>query len=59
MSHEDPPTFIVVTIDGLNSFMLGLYGNTMLETPAFDRVASSGITFDFALSHSCELADSM
>ena len=59
MSHEDPPTFIVLTIDGLNSFMLGLYGNTMLETPALDQVASVGITFDFALSHSCELADSM
>ena len=59
MSHEDPPTFIVLTIDGLNSFMLGLYGNTMLETPALDQVASAGITFDFAMSHSCELADSM
>jgi len=59
MSQEDPPTFIVLTIDGLNSFMLGLYGNTMLETPALDRVASTGITFDFAMSHSCELADSM
>ena len=59
MSHEDPPTFIVLTIDGLNSFMLGLYGNTMLETPALDQVASTGITFDFAMSHSCELADSM
>ena len=35
--------------------MLGLYGNTALETPAFDRVASEGITFDFAFSHSCDL----
>lgn len=59
MSSDDSPTFIVLTIDGLNSFMLGLYGNTTLETPALDRVASSGVTFDFALSHSCELADSM
>ncbi len=59
MSLEDPPTFVVLTIDGLNSFMLGLYGNTMLETPAFDKVASAGIAFDFALSHSCELTDSM
>ena len=59
MSSEDPPTFIVLTIDGLNSFMLGLYGNTMLETAALDRVASAGITFDFAMSHSCELTDSM
>ncbi len=59
MSEENPPTFIVLTIDGLNSFMLGLYGNTMLETPAFDSIASAGITFDFAMSHSCELTDSM
>ena len=35
--------------------MLGLYGNTALETPAFDRVASEGITFDFAFTHSCDL----
>ena len=59
MSNENPSTFIVLTIDGLNAFMLGLYGNTMLETPAFDQIASNGITFDFALSHSCELDESM
>ncbi len=53
------PAFIVLTIDGLNSFMLGPYGNTMLETPAFDRIAAAGITFDFALSHSSDLADSL
>ena len=59
MSQKAPPTFIVLTIDGLNSFMLGPYGNTMLETPALDSVASAGITFDFAMSHSCELTESM
>ncbi len=59
MSNEDSPTFIVLTIDGINSFMLGLYGNTTLETSAFDRIAAGGITFDFAFSHSCELKASL
>lgn len=59
MSNDNPTAFIVLTIDGLNSFMLGPYGNTMLETSAFDRIAAAGITFDFALSHSSELANSL
>ncbi len=59
MFQQDPPTFIVLTIDGLNAFMLGVYGNTTLETPALDSVASAGITFDFAMSHSCDLTTSM
>ena len=56
---ENLRSVIVLTVDGLNPFMLGLYGNTMLETPAFDQLASCGVTFDFAFSHSCELGPAM
>lgn len=48
-------TKIIITIDGINSFMLGLHGNTSVETPAFDGLAVSSISFDFAFAPSCDL----
>ena len=47
-------TKIIITVDGLNSFMLGLHGNTSVETPAFDRLAVESISFDFAFASSCD-----
>ncbi len=47
-------TKIIITIDGINSFMLGLHGNTSVETPAFDRLAVESISFDFAFAPSCD-----
>ena len=47
-------TKIIITIDGINSFMLGLHGNTSVETPGFDRLAVQGISFDFAFAPSCD-----
>lgn len=35
--------------------MLGLHGNTSVETPAFDGLAVDGISFDFAFAPSCDL----
>jgi len=48
-------TKIIITIDGINSFMLGLHGNTSVETPAFDGLAVNSISFDFAYAPSCDL----
>lgn len=55
MPSDSHPATIVITIDGLSSFMLGLQGNTSLETIAFDTLAAQGISFDFAFSPSCDL----
>lgn len=35
--------------------MLGLHGNTTVQTPAFDALAAQGTSFDFAFSPSCDL----
>ena len=48
-------TNIIITIDGINSFMLGLHGNTSVETPAFDGLAANSISFDFAYAPSSDL----
>jgi len=48
-------TKIIITIDGINSFMLGLHGNTSVETPAFDGLAADSISFDFAYAPSSDL----
>jgi hypothetical protein len=48
-------TKIIITIDGINSFMPGLHGNTSVETPALDGLAVRGISFDFAFAPSCDL----
>ncbi len=34
--------------------MLGLHGNTSVETPAFDRLAVESTSFDFAFAPSCD-----
>ncbi len=59
MPSHSQPTNIVITIDGLNSFMLGLHGNTTVETPAFDALAASGVSFDFAYSSSYDLSSAL
>ena len=48
-------TKIIITVDGINSFMLGLHGNTSVETPAFDGLAADSISFDFAFAPSSDL----
>lgn len=59
MPAVSPPATIVITIDGLSCFMLGLQGNTSVETIAFDTLATQGISFDFAFSPSCDLATAL
>ena len=59
MPSDSAPATIVLTIDGLNVFMLGLHGNTSVETQAFDTLAAKGIAFEFAFAPSYELQTAM
>lgn len=43
---------IVFVVDRLSSGMLGPYGNTWLEAPNVNRLASRSLLFDFAISDS-------
>jgi arylsulfatase A-like enzyme/Tfp pilus assembly protein PilF len=42
---------LLVTIDTLRADALGCYGNIGAETPRIDRLAASGVRFDFAHAH--------
>ena len=46
---------ICLVIDRLSAGYLGAYGNTWIETPALDRFACEGFTFDHAWSESPRL----
>lgn len=43
---------IILVIDRLSAGMLGPYGNTWLETPHLNQLASQSLLFDFAVSDS-------
>lgn len=47
---------ICLCIDRLHSGYLGAYGNSWVETPAFDRLASESLVCDFAYIESPDLA---
>ena len=46
---------ICLVIDRLNTGFLGAYGNTWIETPAFDRLAAESFVFDQMLIDSPQL----
>src|SRR3989339_666914 len=46
---------ICLVVDRLHSGYLGPYGNTWIETPAFDRLAAEGFVFDQCLIDSPRL----
>ena len=46
---------ICLAMDRLHSGFLGAYGNTWIETPAFDRLAAESFVFDQALVDSPQL----
>lgn len=50
---------IVISIDGLSAMMPGVYGNTSIETPSIDAMATTAMTFDFAFANSSDLATSL
>lgn len=47
---------VIWSLDGLSAAALGPYGNTWLETPAFNRLASESILYQNALADSADLA---
>jgi arylsulfatase A-like enzyme len=48
---------IVIVVDRLSAGYLGPYGNTWIDTPEFNRLASQSAVFDFALIDSPDLSD--
>ncbi|QDU97570.1 sulfatase-like hydrolase/transferase [Lignipirellula cremea] len=46
---------IILVVDRLGAGSLGPYGNTWIETPAVNRLASESLLFDFCLSDSPSL----
>jgi arylsulfatase A-like enzyme len=46
---------VVLVVDRLHQGYLGAYGNTWIETPAIDRLASESFVFDSALGDSPQL----
>lgn len=47
---------LILTIDRLGAGFLGPYGNTWIETPAFNRLASQGLLCETVLADSPQLA---
>ncbi|MEZ6093970.1 MAG: hypothetical protein R3C03_06990 [Pirellulaceae bacterium] len=43
------PGVLIISIDGLGARWLGAYGNTSMQTPAFDRLAARSLLFETAL----------
>jgi len=41
---------VVITLDTTRADRMGAYGNSEIETPAFDRIAREGVIFDQAVS---------
>jgi arylsulfatase A-like enzyme len=50
-----PRNAIVVVIDRLGSGFLGPYGNTWIETPAMNRLASESVLFEHVIADSNDL----
>ena len=47
---------VVVVVDRLGAGWLGPYGNTWIDTPGFNRLASQSLMFETALSDSVDLS---
>ena len=57
LNYRMPQTTIVLVIDRLSSGFLGPYGNTWVETPAFNYLASRGELYERCLSDALDLRD--
>ncbi len=53
--REESPTAVVLVLDGLGSGYLGPYGNTWIETPAFNELACQSCLFEQAIVDSPSL----
>ena len=49
------PRAVVLVVDGLSAPYLGPYGNTWLETPAFNRLAAESLLWETVLIHDPDL----
>ena len=50
--HESPPDVFLITIDTLRADHVACYGYKQVETPALDALASDGVRFTQAFTHS-------
>ena len=48
--RRDRLNLLLVTLDTTRADRMGAYGNTEIETPAFDRLAREGVLFEQAVS---------
>ncbi|MFK7789625.1 MAG: sulfatase, partial [Phycisphaeraceae bacterium] len=49
-SGKDQPNILIVLADDLHWYDMGCMGNTQVNTPNIDRLASEGLTFDAAFT---------
>ena len=47
-SFADKPNILFIVADDLSAEALGVYGNSVVETPNIDRLAREGVAFDRA-----------
>lgn len=50
--QKPPPDVYLITIDTLRADHVGCYGDKQIETPALDALASEGVRFTHAYTHS-------
>jgi hypothetical protein len=55
MNSRAPRNVVVLVVDRLHRGFLGAYGNSWIQTPAFDRLAAEGFLFDSTVIDSPEL----
>ena len=53
---NDMPNYLCLSIDGLQSGMIGAYGNSWIQTPTFDSLACQSALFDRFYASSMDLA---
>ena len=56
LAAQAPRNILCLTVDRLNADFLGAYGNTWIETPAFDALAAESVLFDSFYATSLDLA---
>ena len=55
LSSKTPTNVLCLAVDRLNADFLGAYGNTWIESPAFNALASSSVLFDSYYATSLDL----
>ena len=56
LAAQAPRNILCLTVDRLNADFLGAYGNTWIETPAFDALAAESVLFDSFYGTSLDLS---